>query len=205
MLVAAACGSSGKTSSSTTSTTGGSAGTDSSRTVIGPEGVAQQIGPLLAAPGPNSGKTVQGVQCETNEQTAYHIHAHLAVYVNGSLKAIPGGIGIPGRQAEGSGEQQFVSSGTCFYFLHTHSNSGVIHIESPDSRTFTLGQFFAVWGQPLSATQVGPDKGKVTTYVDGKVFTGDPTTIVLTVHKMIQLDVGSITPPQPKITWPDGL
>jgi hypothetical protein len=41
----------------------------------------------------------------------------------------------------------------------THANDGIIHIESPVQRTYTLGQFFDVWQQPLSPTRVGPAPG----------------------------------------------
>ena len=44
----------------------------------------------------------------------------------------------------------FVTSGSCFSWLHTHASDGIIHIESPVKRTFTLGDFFDLWSQPLS-------------------------------------------------------
>lgn len=34
--------------------------------------------------------------------------------------------------------------------LHTHDDSGLIHVESPKRKTFKLKDFFKVWGQPLS-------------------------------------------------------
>ena len=39
--------------------------------------------------------------------------------------------------------------------LHTHDASGIVHIESPDKRDYTLGQFFDVWGVRLSSTCLG--------------------------------------------------
>ena len=33
----------------------------------------------------------------------------------------------------------------CIYWLHTHDNSGIMHIESPTKRNFTLGQFLQIW------------------------------------------------------------
>src|SRR5581483_12030445 len=30
--------------------------------------------------------------------------------------------------------------------LHTHEPDGIIHVESPVNRKFTLGEFFDVWG-----------------------------------------------------------
>lgn len=34
----------------------------------------------------------------------------------------------------------FIASGTCFYWLHTHAADGIIHVESPVHRVFTLGK-----------------------------------------------------------------
>ncbi len=153
------------------------------------------------APGMAQGAPVDGIHCQANEQVAYHIHAHLAIFANGSQQVVPRGIGIPGPQQV---QQGFVVSGKCFYWLHTHDTTGVIHIESPTRTVYTLGQFFDIWGQPLSTSQVGKATGKVTVYVHGKQFTGNPRSITLTPHKVIQLDVGQVVPPQP-FTFPQGL
>jgi len=64
-------------------------------------------------------------------------------------------------------------------------------MEAPKQITFNLGEFFDIWGQKLSTTQVGPAHGKVTALVDGKVVRGDPRAIVLKEHELIQLDVGT--------------
>ena len=148
---------------------------------------------------------MHGIQCSSSEQTVYHIHAHLAVFVNGAQRAIPYGIGIPGGTAapEASGGP-YVGSGTCFYWLHSHDQSGVIHIESPVQKLYTLGDYFAIWGQPLAAGQVGPANGTLTVYVDGKRYAGDPASITLTAHKLIQLDVGTDVPPR-SYPFPAGL
>jgi hypothetical protein len=163
-------------------------------------------GPVLAGlDSAAQGATVNGIQCQSNEQTVYHIHAHLAVFVNGAQRSVPYGIGIPG----GTATQQpsggpYVGSGTCFYWLHTHDQSGVIHIESPVQKLYTLGDFFGVWGQPLAAGQVGAAKGTLTGYVNGTRYTGDPRAITLNAHTLIQLDIGANVPPQP-YTFPASL
>src|SRR5499433_3938616 len=77
------------------------------------------------------------------EELAVHHHAHLDVMVNGRSVPVPADIGI-------DEVRQLISP------LHTHDDTGVIHIESAGEMPFTLGQFFAEWGQPLRATQVGP-------------------------------------------------
>ena len=162
--------------------------------------------PFLAGTGGQAqGGPVDGVQCDTGEQTAYHIHAHLAVFPGRAQRTIPEGIGIPPpQQVTQTSSGPFVTGGACFYWLHTHDRTGVIHIESPTQRSYTLGQFFAIWNQPLSGGRVGPAKGPVTAIVDGRRYSGDPAGITLTAHELIQLDVGSAVPFRP-FTFPPGL
>jgi hypothetical protein len=159
-------------------------------------------GPKLATLGnAATGQTVDGVQCNNGEQTVTHVHTHLTVFVNGQARVIPYGIGIPGFTAVQTSAGAFVTNGTCFYWLHTHAEDGVIHIESPSLTTkFTLGQFFAEWGIPLSSTQVGPAKGVVTAFFDGKLYKGDPASLPLGYHYQIQLDVGTPIVAPVKIT-----
>ncbi len=145
---------------------------------------------------------VDGITCDVNEQLLFHIHAHLAIFVDGQQRLLPAGIGI-GPPLEF--EQGFVVGGSCFSWLHTHDQSGVIHIESPIQRVYTLGNFFDIWGQPLSAKKVGPAEGDVTAYENGQPFTGDITTIPLDAHDLVQLDVGTPTPSPQPFTFPLGL
>ncbi|MGH2719107.1 MAG: hypothetical protein ACRDJU_11055, partial [Actinomycetota bacterium] len=162
----------------------------------GPAG-AEQIpvpnGPALASTTSEAtGQPVNGIQCQTTEQLVYHHHAHLTIFVDGQPAQIPYGIGIPGFQVGQINGQPYVGSGTCFYWLHTHAADGIIHIESPKNTTYSLGDFFAEWGQPLSATQAGPDRGTVTAFYDGKLYTGsDPANLPLADHAQIQLDIST--------------
>jgi hypothetical protein len=59
--------------------------------------------------------------------------------------------------------------------LHTHDSSGIIHVESPLSRTFLLGDFFAVWGRIISPQQVlryhADATHRITMTVDGRPST----------------------------------
>ncbi len=142
-----------------------------------------------------AGQTVDGVACNRTEQLNYHVHAHLTLLADGSPEALPALIGIPGA-ATGSPE--------CFYFLHTHDTTGVIHIEAPDKRAFTLGQFFAVWGQPLSKNQATNLKGPLHVFVGKKPYTGNPANIKLTPHELITIESGKKVPP-PSYTFAPGL
>jgi hypothetical protein len=172
----------------------------------GPEGVPiPAAAPLTGTATKATGQKVDGIGCDTSEQTLFHIHAHLTIFVNGAARQVPAGIGIPGAQGQNTSTGTFIGSGTCFYWLHTHAADGVIHIESPVQRTYTLGEFFNEWGQPLSATKVGPATGKVTAIYNGHVYLGNPADIPLTKHAQIQLEVGSPLVAPEKITFPSGL
>ena len=153
-------------------------------------------GPLLASTASfDSAGTqpVDGIQCQRGEQVLFHIHSHLAVFVNGQQRTIPLGIGIaPPRQVESG----VAFGGTCFYWLHSHTPDGVIHLESPTRRSYTLGDYFDIWHQPLSPTQDGPAAGPVTAYRNGIRLTGDPRDIRLGNHTLVQLDVGKDVPPR---------
>ena len=157
----------------------------------GPEEPPIEPGPNLAPAGsPSPGQSVDGIQCQAGEQVAFHIHSRLTIFVNGKSERVPYGVGIAGPQTQPGIGVPFVVSGACFSWLHTHAADGIIHIESPVQRVFTLGNFFDVWGQPLSRTQVGPAQGKVTALFDGKVWLGNPRDIPLQAHAQIQLEVG---------------
>jgi len=161
--------------------------------------------------------TAGGVPCDQLEHSQVHYHAALQIVYQGNVLPIPANIGISGDPA----------APTCFYWLHVHAaNQNVIHIESPATQTFTLGQFFAVWSawnkangggnEPLDATHVStltltPDE-KLVVYIDlqdGKgptLYAGDPKTIVLRSHEVITLEITppTVTPP-PSFTFTSGL
>ncbi|HXJ26567.1 MAG TPA: hypothetical protein VNH17_12740 [Streptosporangiaceae bacterium] len=169
---------------------------------LGPEAVPVPNAPALASTATAAtGSPVDGISCDTSEQTLFHIHAHLTIFVNGAARQIPASIGIPGGVPQQTQAGPFIGSGTCFYWLHTHAADGIVHIESPVQRTYTLGQFFNEWGQPLGPDVVGPAHGHVTVLVNGKVFTGNPQDVPLTKHAEIQLEVGTPLVAPESISW----
>jgi hypothetical protein len=169
---------------------------------LGPEGVpvphaAALTGTATAA----TGQPVDGISCSAGEQTLFHIHAHLTIFVNGVARHVPAAIGIPGAVAQNTPAGPFIGSGSCFYWLHTHAADGIVHIESPVVRTYTLGEFFDEWGQPLGPDQAGPAQGHVTVLYNGKVFKGNPRDVPLTAHAQIQLEVGTPLVAPESISW----
>ncbi|GAC1498377.1 MAG: hypothetical protein NVS1B14_01390 [Vulcanimicrobiaceae bacterium] len=138
------------------------------------------------------GAPVDGIKCETSEQVALHIHAHVALFVKGRQIAIPRFIGlVPGSPG-------------CLYWLHSHDATGIIHVEAPELRDYTLGDFFHVWGEDLSRDRVGPYSGSVSAFVNGSAYAGDLARIPLTAHNQITLEVGKPIVPPPNYQFPQG-
>jgi hypothetical protein len=133
------------------------------------------------------------VPCGPSEVLTRHDHAHLAILIRGQLRTVPAFIGITATQ---------------ICWLHTHDTSGIVHVEAGDQRTFTLGDFFGVWRQPLSKTAIGSDRAgdgeSVRATVNQQAYAEAPETIVLLDHEDIVLQLG---PPflqiQPYV-WPPG-
>jgi hypothetical protein len=202
-LLLAACGggSSSSSSSAAAATQTAATQTTATATATGFEGVPIEAGAALAPASTTQTGKVDGITCGPTEQLAYHIHAHLSVFVNGTPRSLPGGVGIPGSAVEQSSQGPVAVGGQCIYWLHTHAPDGVIHVESPTQRIYTLGDFFDEWHQPLSASQVAGAMGKVTALVNGKPWTKDPRAIPLIPHAVIQLDVGSPEVPFRSMSW----
>jgi hypothetical protein len=217
MLALAGCGGSSSNSSSSsasssatstaaqTSTPAATATTTAAPTgtpgEIGFEAVPLEVGPALAPASTTGTATVDGIRCGATEQLAYHIHAHLAVFVSGRLYSLPAGVGIPGSQAENTQEGPIAAGGQCIYWLHTHTNDGIIHVESPTQRIYTLGNFFDEWHQPLTQNQVGGVHGKITAFFNGKPWKKSLRAIPLLPHADIQFNIGEPVAPLMTVNW----
>lgn len=152
---------------------------------------SQSVGTVSHWPSGNSatggqGQTVDGFSCGEMIET-YHVHAHLSIFLNGDQLIVPDHIGIP---SPGGVE--------CTYTLHTHDGSGEIHIEAAAPGTFTLGNFFHIWGEPLDPTNVGGIVGlPITVYVvdEGNTaateYTGDLLNMDLPAHRQITIQIGT--------------
>jgi len=137
------------------------------------------------------GQPINGISCDAMEGSRLHIHQHLLILDHGNAVSIPPNVGqVPAQR--------------CLYWLHTHTPDGIIHIEAPANRTFTLGDFFSIWGQPLSRTAAATAraaKGQhLRVWVDGKPYTGDPRAIKLAEHTDIVIEAGPPFPKPPRFT-----
>ncbi len=119
---------------------------------------------------------VDNIYCDQQEQLAFHIHAHLTMYINGQALPLPSQIGIAKDQS-------------CLYWLHTHDTSGVIHMEAPANHSFVLGNFLDEWSTEFAALGYPPqlDQTGWQAYVNGKPYNGDFHKIPLQAHTLITL------------------
>lgn len=132
-----------------------------------------------------------------NGDERYHIHAHLAIFVDGAPVAVAADVGV-------SAAARIESP------MHTHDASGVVHIEaSGPSDAFTLGAFFDLWGVTFDDQQLGgyQDAGgrSVQVYVDGQQIS-DPARYVLRPHDDIVVGYGTSGsfPRTVAYAWPQG-
>lgn len=125
---------------------------------------------------------VNNIQCDSLEQTQFHIHAHLTIYIDGNQVSVPQNLGI-------------ASDGSCYYWLHTHDTTGVIHIEAPAANAgYTLGTFIKEWREVFTGSQYYIQLSATdgwTAYVDGKAYTSDFNDIKLASHELITLAYNS--------------
>ncbi len=155
-------------------------------------------------PGGGNGQPVSGVPCRvTMFINRYHVHVYLGIIDRGKHIALPYAIGMldPGAPQNG-----FVETAGCYYFLHTHDSSGIVHIEAPQDlpltdSIYTLSRLLKVWGLKLSSTGLGPVHGELHAFVGNvplkqtvvsayREFKGDPNDIKLKSHEVIWLEFG---------------
>ena len=77
--------------------------------------------------------------CTTHARPAIHIHPNLTILIDGDEQEIPTNTGItPG----------------CMRSLHTHDDTGQLHVEPPIVRDNTLGEFFTIWGKTFGREHI---------------------------------------------------
>jgi hypothetical protein len=138
-----------------------------------------------------AGQPVDGMQCGAMEGQVVHIHQHVDVFINGQQQVIPPVIG---------NIYDSKNKFKCFYWIHTHDSSGVIHLEAPQQYPATFGAFLDSWAATPSKTAPGADHAVLNTILtrnpdvvalNGKAYGGDIRKIPLGAHTMISLSYGS--------------
>jgi diadenosine tetraphosphate (Ap4A) HIT family hydrolase len=88
---------------------------------------------------------VLGAQSSTlGGKMVLHLHQHLNVTADGARLTIPKNIGIDAPLYKDHSLSRYGLQGLAP--LHTHDDSGTIHVESNANRNYTLGEFLNIWG-----------------------------------------------------------
>jgi hypothetical protein len=116
------------------------------------------------------------------EGTTMHEHANVQIFVHGQDERIPTDIGIN------------TSKGT-IQSIHTHDDTGLVHLESSESREFTLGDFFGVWGVRFTPSCLGAycneGNNRLQVFVDGDEVTDDIQDVQLDDQTVIVVMYGT--------------
>lgn len=167
--------------------------------------------------------TVDGIPCAAQMfENNYHVHAFVGIYYNGVEYALPDAVGMyhAGGDQDYNGFPNQEVYAFCYYYVHTHDTTGIVHLESPSTTTpinqslFTLGNLLDIWGLQVTATQFGPLPGAITIYTSlnaaaipctggascevtnsqYQLWTDDPHNVPLYSHEVIWIEVGTGNP-----------
>lgn len=145
--------------------------------------------------GVGGGKTVDGVGCFATGQV--HVHGLISIYKDGKRLGFPDGIG---RVHAGCRHA---------YEMHVHDATGIIHMESDAPKTFKLGQWFSLWGQPLGTDLTAGLAGPVRFYIIEKgtitPYAGNPYDIEMKPRREVLIVSGTTMSVVPRYQWPSGL
>jgi len=142
------------------------------------------------------GSAIGNFNCILNPPQTFEFYAHISIIQNNEPLAIPGDLG-----ASPQGNTH------CFYTVHTHDSSGKVHVTPTAAGTFTLGDFFTIWKQPFTSSNVAGISGlPVEVFItDGttttKVDEADWNTIELKSHREITISLGTEVTEIPNFTW----
>lgn len=140
-------------------------------------------GALNTSPSNPAFSPINGVSCDSGEHYDYHHHIHLSMYINGQAVVVPQNVGI-----------NTDASSPCLYWLHTHDTTGIVHIESPVQRTYTLGNFFDVWSQRFAQLGYPEQLSQASgwqVYVNGQTYKGDFRNIAMENHTLVTMAYNS--------------
>ncbi len=110
----------------------------------------------------------------TDMATEYHIHPELSIMVNGTEVFVPQNLGV---------------DATGMTSIHTHDEKGIIHVEAPVKKDFTLGDFFAVWNKDFSSSKIldkaVDEKSEIVVTVNGERVETYENTILRDKDKIV--------------------
>ncbi|MEO9176108.1 MAG: hypothetical protein ABI317_11405, partial [Gaiellales bacterium] len=136
------------------------------------------------SPRARRGSPIGGLGCRPGRLTG-SIVAHLEIFARRETLIIPEGIGIV--------------AGRCRYPLWTLSPTGLIDASRPG---LTLGDLFAVWGQPLRTRRLAGFSGPIVAFVGGRRVRGTVADIPIRHHSQIVIEVSGYVHPHAHYVFP---
>jgi hypothetical protein len=127
--------------------------------------------------------------------------AHIELFANRRVLLLPPGIGMaPPLRLHGAD----VLDARCSYALRTSDPTGVVEF-LPGERP-TLGDLFAIWGQPLSRRRLAGFRARgddeVKAWIGGRRWRGDVRRLPLERHGQIVVELGGYVPPHRFFRFP---
>ncbi len=120
---------------------------------------------IVALPRSTNAVPLPGYLDKCVANVTVHYHPQLFMNISGSPYVIPANIGI---------------TGGCNKPLHTHDTTGTIHVESDENRTYTLRDFFLIWGNTANnPTMAVFNSTQIFSY---KANNGNGHTLLMTVN-----------------------
>jgi len=149
-----------------------------------PIGVGPRFRPTAYNPTVASGRPVGALRC-TSGGASFAVHVEL--FARRKVVIVPPGIGR--------------GPGGCSYPLRTTAPTGVVHVAR---RGLTLGDLFRVWGRRVTSSKLLSFPGRVSVFVGGRRYLGEPRAVPLTKHAQIVLEVGGHVAPHASYLFPKG-
>ncbi|HXV46623.1 MAG TPA: hypothetical protein VD736_08120 [Nitrososphaera sp.] len=110
-------------------------------------------------------------------------HVSLSILVNGQQALVPEGIGMSSELWHDHSLDQYGPSGISH--MHTHDESGTIHIESTVEREYTVGEFLKVMGMdPGAVTRTTVDGNEVVDFLNHEMKWGEKIQLEVTTDSV---------------------
>ncbi len=144
---------------------------------------------------------IDGLRCSA--APGVRVLAHVELFAAGRVVPVPPGIGIAAPLVR---RGAYVRGGRCSYPVRTTEPTGLLELRA--GARLTLGELFAIWGQPLSRTRLAAFRATpaaaVRAYLDGRRWQGDPRALPLGAHAVVVLEVGRRVAPHVRYRFPPG-
>ncbi len=151
-----------------------------------PIGAGPRYRPAAANAAVAAGRPVGGLTCS---RSGRRFAVHVELFARRRVVVVPPGIG---RGPRG-----------CSYPLRTDAPTGVVTVSR--GGRYTLGDLFRVWGRRLGPGALLSFPGRVSVFVGGRRFAGDPRRVPLTRHAQIVVEVDGYVAPHVSYLFPRGV